>query len=112
MSINREAMKATADKNVFHVGTTAYYDTFSGMIPCIVTAISPGRWYGFAVGGETSITIRLTKTVGAYKKGEIIQAKSGCVVPRKFRVLRGHQYRINTSYCFYCFERKENRFVL
>lgn len=98
--MNIAEMKKVADNNVFAVGTKAYYDTFAGMIPCVVMAIEPGRWYGFFAAGKSAITIRLTKTVGAYKKGETLQVRTGDVVPRKFRVLRGFHYRVNTSYCF------------
>lgn len=100
MTISIEEARKSAGLSVFHVGASCYLDTFAGMVPCVVTAIAPGRWHGFSVGGKRSITIRLTKTVGAYQKGEVIEEHSGDVVPKSHRVLRDYHYRINTSYCF------------
>ena len=53
----------------------AYLDTFSGPVPCKVTAIT-------FPGGITRLTIQLTATRGAYKRGEILDRHPYNVIPR------------------------------
>ena len=72
----------------YGVGTFAYLDTFAGLVPCKVTAIS----------GE-GITIRLTATRGAYKRGEVLTYERGdSIVPRECVYVRDYQYRIRNTY--------------
>lgn len=83
----------------FGVGTKAYLDTFAGMVPCEVTEIkSLSR--GFAVDVRNTVTVEITKTVGAYIKGERIETNAMNVPPRTMRYLREYSYRINTAYCY------------
>lgn len=66
------------------VGSLAYLDRMTGMIPCKVLDITP-----------KAITIKVTATRGPYKRGEVIPVSlRHHVVPRKAVYVRGHQYRI------------------
>lgn len=56
----------------FGNGTKAFYDTFNGLIPCVV----------LHSGDNTEkLKIQITKTVNAYKKGEILTANRKDVIP-------------------------------
>lgn len=83
--------------HVYNVGTLAYLDTFAGMIPCKVIRVEkPGSGQYVANG---SITVKLTATRGAYKKGEILDRQSASqVVPRNHRYIRSGIYRVRTNY--------------
>jgi hypothetical protein len=97
--INVDALTATADANTFGVGTSAYYDTFSGLIPCIVLEVTE-RCYGFRVGPRNTVKFRLTADRGAYRKGEELTADAFRVPPRK--MIRRLQYsnRIQPWYSY------------
>ena len=73
------------------VGCKAYVDTFDGLIPCKVEAISGHS--GTASSAHT-ITVRLTATRKAWRKGEVIQRSALSIVPRKAVHIRSGQYRI------------------
>ncbi len=61
------------------VGNLAYYDTFSGMIPCWIVSIDgPG---GNPSTAQT-VTIKLTAKRGAYRRGEVLQTSGLHVCPR------------------------------
>lgn len=71
---------------VLRTGDLAYYDSFAGMIPCKVTAIT-------GTSGIASTAQRVTLTVtasqanccgrSAYKRGEQIETNGIHAVPRK-----------------------------
>jgi hypothetical protein len=97
MPIDPKVMKLVADRNVFHEGTKAYYDTFSGMIPCKILAIEKDC-YGFHCGPYDVVKFQLTEDRGAYKKGEILTASASCVPPRKMVHTVSYHRRITTTY--------------
>lgn len=70
---------------VLEPGCLAFYDTFSGLVPCKVHSIR----------NDETCTIVLTATRKAYKKGETLQIKGG-VVPRSAVRVRSGQYRIGS----------------
>jgi len=94
---NIEAMTVAADRNVFHEGTAAYYDTFAGLIPCKVLAIEQAG-YGFRCGPYNVIRFKLTADRGAYKKGEILTADAMRVPPQKMIRRRKYSSTIITGY--------------
>lgn len=60
-------------------GCLAYYDCFTGFIPCWITAING------PVGVPSTaqrVTIKITARKGAYKRGEVIETSGIHVVPR------------------------------
>jgi len=87
MPINLDACKATADQNVFHEGTSAYYDTFSGLVPCKVIEIKE-QCYGYRCGPYDAV------------KFKVITADASHVPPKS--MIRKLQYsnRIRTSYSY------------
>ena len=97
---NPKVSESIADRHVHKVGTPAFYDTFAGMVECKVTEIKPGRHYGHSFGNNDTITAIITESRGAYHKGETIVSGPAHIIPTKFRVLRGYQYRINCNYCY------------
>lgn len=74
------------------VGCAARYDTFSGLIPCKVLKIE--RREGFEKEWRPctaqTVTIKITRTVAAYEKGEIIETTGLNVIPP--RAIRRRQY--------------------
>lgn len=66
----------------------AYYDTFSGLVPCRVLQV---------VAGE--VTVKLTGSRRAYKRGEILTGlKNDNVVPRHRVFTRGGQAWVSTGW--------------
>ena len=61
-------------------GSLAYYDTFSGLIPCKVLSIKGGE-NGLA-SSEHRVTFKLTANRRAYKRGEVLEAWALDVPPR------------------------------
>ena len=77
-------------------GSKAFFDSYSGLIPCVVLAVKAGpRGYGGEM--ESWVTFKLTAERHGYKKGEVLSFSAGMVVPRK-AVYRSRQacgqYRI------------------
>ena len=65
----------------------------------VVEILEPGDGKRVTVG---KVRVKLSETVGAYRKGEILTVSAFVAVPRKqeFRK-RGSYYRwVNTDYCF------------
>lgn len=54
----------------------AYFDSFAGLVPCKVAAA--GRWDDYSA----LVTVKLTATRGAYKRGEVLCVPLRHVVPR------------------------------
>lgn len=54
----------------------AYFDSFSGLIPCKVIAIVAGEF-------NTIAHVRLTASRGIYSKGELVETATNRAVPRK-----------------------------
>jgi hypothetical protein len=69
------------------VGSKAYYDTFAGLIPCVVLSITHGD-------GLTQARLRLTAKRGAYRRGELVTANTLHAVPRNAVYTRGGVRRI------------------
>ena len=83
----------------YQVGTLAYLDTFSGLIKCRVTKILDNNANGiYHSGGK--VEVELMETIGAYKKGEILEWTAVYVPPRaqvkrnriKGRILTNYKY--------------------
>lgn len=80
---------------VLKKGCKAYYDTFSGPVPCAVLSISkPAKEPMFDLRSglaRASWTVKfvLTGTVGAYKKDEVLEASAIDVFPRTALVRMG-----------------------
>lgn len=73
------------------LGNMAYYDTFSGLVPCKVTGYnSHTRMVEFIV----------TASRKAHKKGEKLTAIDTYVVPRKMIHTRNGQYYIRPWYAW------------
>jgi hypothetical protein len=87
----------TPNVKTYGVRTLAYLDTFAGLVPCVIVAID-GESIGRRAVGEKSITIRLTATRGAYKRGEILRESAVDVPPRNCVIRRRYGSTINSSY--------------
>ena len=94
---NVEALTATANKNVFGVGTLAFYDTFSGLVPCVVIEIKQSC-YGFRCGPYDAVKFKVTADHGPYCKGEILESDACHVPPRKMIRSMKFSNRIQTFY--------------
>jgi len=68
-----------------YINELAYFDSFSGMIPCKVINIESDK-----------ITVKLTGKRGAYKQGEVIIMNTLHIVPRdsvrKNRIINNYQW--------------------
>ena len=85
-------------KHIYGVGTRAFYDTaYSGLVPCIVTAIVPGIHSG-TVTGFHEISITVTSTKGAYPKGFNTVCGPAQVIPSRHVIKRNGLNYINTSF--------------
>ena len=73
------------------VGSFAYYDSFSGLIPCKVIAL--GGPSG-TVNSNQRAAIKLTAPLGPYKTGEKLYLSCLQVVPRKAVRFRKYGTRI------------------
>jgi hypothetical protein len=80
-------------------GDLAFYDSFAGLIPCKVLRII-GRTSETATSeaetatSEADVTVRLTATRGAYRKGETLSGWSLHIVPRAAVFTSRGQHRI------------------
>jgi len=70
-----------------YINELAYFDSFSGMIPCKVINISNDK-----------ITVKLTGTRGAYKRGEILTFNTLHIVPRESVHFRKYETTISNNY--------------
>lgn len=61
---------------VLKVGCLAFFDSFSGLVPCKVTAIIAREPY------SAEVRFTLTGSRGPYKRGEKQTGSVSCVVPR------------------------------
>jgi hypothetical protein len=81
-----------------YINELAYFDSFSGMIPCKVIAIENDQTFDYNKGIPTSdkITIKLTGNCKAYKRGETIVSNSIHIVPRESvhhnKILNNYQW--------------------
>jgi hypothetical protein len=68
-----------------YINELAYFDSFSGMIPCKVINIDNDK-----------ITVKLTCKRGAYKRGEILTFNTLHIIPRdsvrKNRIINNYQW--------------------
>lgn len=74
-------------------GELAYWDTFSGLVPCKVLTVTQKKW----VQG-LSLQVRLTATRGAYKRGETTWVRAKGIVPRSSVRSYDHKYVIVADY--------------
>lgn len=82
--------------NTLRVGDLAFFDSFSGMIPCKVTAITGQS--GIASTAQ-SVTATLTESRGAWKQGEQIMLPAIHIVPRasvryRYGIARIQPYKV------------------
>lgn len=77
------------------VGERAFLDTFRGLVPCKVTGIAKilGR-------EEIEIECRVTKSLGAYVKDDVVHFPPSHVIPTCKVVRRGFKLRIKTDFAW------------
>lgn len=86
----------------FGIGTKSFYETFSGLVPCIVTGVHrtelecDGRY----VGPLDAIEFKLTADRGAYKRGEILTSSAADVPPRVMVRRRRCGATVRTNYTY------------
>lgn len=79
----------------YYAGDLAFYDTFSGCIPCKVLSISgsPGNT------SQCRIIFKLTTSRGAYRRGEVLESDALKVIPRPYvkgnRIFGGYTWSQN-----------------
>jgi hypothetical protein len=68
-------------------GELAYFDSFSGLIPCKVLSIKgeSGR-----ANSTQEVTFQITASLGPYKRGELMRSNALRVVPRDAIKWRKH----------------------
>ena len=85
----------------YGIGTKAYLDTpFAGLIPCIVVGIA-GESFGHVAVNTLSLTIKLTASRGAYRRGETIQASAYDCPPRDRVTRRRYTRTVCTRYRYF-----------
>lgn len=85
----------------YGAGALAFLDTVSGLVPCKVLSVGKHAPYsGWLVTSRSfdAVSVRLTATRGAWKRGETVSGMATRVIPRKHVVTVGGQYRIRTNY--------------
>jgi hypothetical protein len=83
------------------IGSLAYFDSFSGLIPCKVLEISDKLKSDSKFAGKTSdciISVKLTANRRAYKRGEIIKSDALKIIPRQHISRRKYGARIIGGY--------------
>lgn len=83
----------------YTVGAKCFLDTFSGLVPCVCVSVST-QSLGNVSYGDNSVTVKLTASRGAYKRGEILAQPASHVPPRDCVRVRDFHYRIRTDYQF------------
>lgn len=81
--------------NTYTIGAAAYLDTFRGLVPCKTAKLHTTEAHGVKF---VEVSAVVTKTVGAYSKGETVTLCHSHVVPVKQVVRRGFGYRIKTDF--------------
>ncbi len=61
-------------------GTLCYFDSFAGMVPCKVMGISGASGNP---SSDQTVTLLVTATLGAYRKGETLETNGLHAVPCK-----------------------------
>lgn len=77
-------MTTTAQKwpNTLKAGIAAYFDTFSGLVPCKVLRVRSTSRMPLHPIPTYEAEIEITKTVGPYKQGETLTWSARDVVPK------------------------------
>ena len=99
MPINPDALRICSEQNVFTEGASAYWDTFSGLIPCKVLKVTEVG-YGFRCGPYKAVEFQLTADRGPYKRGEILTADASHVPPKSMIRRLKYSNRIITTYMY------------
>ena len=86
------------------IGSLAYFDSFAGLIPCKVLAITGQSGM---CGSMQDVTLQLTAARGAYKRGEVLTTWGLHAVPRKsvygrMRRIRAYQVQAVAEPCRRC----------
>lgn len=76
---------------VVHSGDLVYLDSFAGLIPAKLLAVSPYRQYG---------RCRVTANRRAYSRGEVVTFRLSGIVPRNHVYTRSGQCRIRGEWTF------------
>jgi hypothetical protein len=80
----------------YGAGKQAMIDSFGGMIPCVVKkVIEPGRGQ---YPTEGKVQVEVTKSVGGYRKGEIVERSASYIVPCGYLRRGKYSSSINTLY--------------
>lgn len=69
------------------IGCAAMFDTFSGLVPCVVIALD-GK--ANSASSSVKVTFRITRNRGAYKAGEVLESSSLWVAPKSAIRQRGY----------------------
>lgn len=83
------------------INSLAYFDSFSGLIPCKVLDINDKLINDEKFSGKTSeciISVKLTTNRGAYNRGEIIESNALKIIPRTHIAFRKYGMRIIGGY--------------
>ena len=99
VAISDKVLKEVAEQHVYYEGTLAFYDTFSGLVPCKVLEVK-SSCYGFRCGPYDTLRIKVTEDHGPYKKDEILTVGAASVPPRKMVRRYSYSSRIITTYMY------------
>lgn len=88
------------ETKIYRAGELAYYDTFSGLIPCKVIEVI--LWGSGKTIQSGKVKIKLTADRQAYKRGEILEVTADNVIPRNHIRTSSGKYKINVYYEWKC----------
>jgi len=94
VSLVRETPKA-----VHRAGELAYlFGPFSGPVPCAVLSVD--KWGNGTGTVRGSVTVRLTATRGAWRKGETLTEPTDSIVPRRNLHTSSGTYWVSRGYAW------------
>lgn len=97
--MNTELARAEANlaaSPAYGVGTKAFFDAHSAIVPCtVLQVIEPGDGVHVTTG---KLKIRCTADAGPYRKGEELEVPAYHTFPAKHRICKGSHIRINKWY--------------
>lgn len=85
--------------HTFQAGTLAFVDSFGGLVPCKVVAVSKGGPFPGWIVAQGEISVKVTASRAGYRKGELLTGRAASnIIPRSQVVTRKGQYRIRTNF--------------
>lgn len=87
-------MTSTTLFPVLRKGHAAYYDGLIGVIPCKIDSISTGQPGDTRPGSNQQVTATITRTVGAFRKGQTLTGWGLHFFPREALGRRQHSMYI------------------